>query len=436
MLKGLRLRLTGVYLVAGLALVLGVGAIAYGLLEFYFRAETDRALEERLQRELVVSNLDRSPSSGDERSRLPNLTRSPRSDDHDDHESFDSALAAISVVAIGPAGSAALPGGARPPATSPVRTGIDVAASGGRDLRSITIDGTSYRVLTVRVDGSKRITFLQLARSLDDQQRILSQLLLGLLVAGAGGIAVLGGVSWWLSGRTIRPAEQAWERQQSFVANASHELRTPLTLLRASADVALREASKESADLRELLKDVLDETDYTSRLVDDLLLLSRLDSGKLPLTPEQIDALSLLEDIRRQVGRIADDRGIELAIDAAPARLRADPARLRQVLLILLDNALRYTPSGGTVTLGARPDGHRIRLWVSDTGPGIPAEHVPRLFERFYRADSSHARETGGSGLGLAIAHSLVVAQGGEIGIRSVPGQGTTVDIRLPAVGR
>jgi signal transduction histidine kinase len=240
----------------------------------------------------------------------------------------------------------------------------------------------------------------------------------------------VGAASWWLAGRSLAPAHAAWEKQQAFVANASHELRTPLTLVRATAEVAQRGLPTDDAR-HGMLGDILSECDHMGRLVEDLLLLSRLDSHALRLQRHPLEASELLTDVQRQVGRLAGEQRVRLDLGSVNGRLLGDPARLRQVLLILLDNALRHTPAGGRVTLAAAPAGRSVEITVADTGTGIAPEHLPHLFDRFYRADPARGGE--GTGLGLAIARSLITAQGGQISVHSQSGSGTTVTVRLPA---
>jgi signal transduction histidine kinase len=267
---------------------------------------------------------------------------------------------------------------------------------------------------------------------LNDQHRLVEQLLFVVLVLGAVSAICVGIGSWWVAGQSLRPAYQAWEHQLTFISNASHELRTPLTLLRSSTEVVLRELPEANTDHRALLSDVVAECDHMSRLVDDLLLLSRLDARRLPLELSAVDAPELLADVARQMGRLATERGVELVVSCTDGTIWADRTRTRQVLLILLDNALRHTPSMGTIVLGAHPHGKQIGIEVADTGEGIAPEHLPRLWERFYRPDP--ARTDGGSGLGLSIAQALVTAQHGTITMTSTVGRGTQVRVVLPAV--
>ncbi|HEU5013540.1 MAG TPA: ATP-binding protein, partial [Roseiflexaceae bacterium] len=316
-------------------------------------------------------------------------------------------------------------------ASIPEAQAVDAALRNGSDWRPVQVENAMrVRLLTWRVAGANPVA-LQVGRVLSDQSDIQHQLLMVLLALGGVSVLLLGAGSWWLAGRALRPAQLSWERQQAFVANASHELRTPLTLMRASAEVALRNVAASDADQRMLLNDVVQECDHTSRLVDDLLLLSRLDAGQMTLERKPIALADVFAEIERQVGRLADERGIRLRADAAGCVVPGDSLRLRQVLLILLDNALRYTPAGGAIDLAARQQGQHVVVTVRDTGSGIAPEYLPRVFERFYRADS--ARSTGGSGLGLAIARALVEAQHGQIALQSQIGHGTQVMVTLPA---
>jgi signal transduction histidine kinase len=306
------------------------------------------------------------------------------------------------------------------------------ALAAGRDLRTATVGGAPARLLTYRTGLDDGPALLQLGRPLGDQQRLLAQLLTGLLALGGLGTLGLGGASWWLAGRSIAPVEAAWERQRRFVANASHELRAPLTLLRASAEVALRDLPAEDRDRRGLLEDVLGECDHIARLVEDLLLLSRLDAGRLAVAPEEVALPELLVDLGRAVGRLAADRGVRLEVEPGGGTVWADRARLRQVLIILLDNALGHTPAGGTVRVRAAGGNGEAVLVVEDTGPGIAPADLGRVFEPFFRSDRARADRRDGSGLGLAIAKALVEAHGGTIRMTSPPGAGARAEVRLP----
>jgi signal transduction histidine kinase len=340
-------------------------------------------------------------------------------------------LAAIFVLPLDPSGRLLFDPNPYAPPLPPDKDALRIALAQGSDLRTITTtDGSRVRLLTYRLTRSDGPAALQLGRVLTDQEHVLSELLIVLLILSGVSIMLLGAGSWWLAGRALAPAQQAWERQQSFIASASHELRTPLTLMRASTEVALRATPESSGDQRELLGDVLNEADHMRRLVDDLLTLSRLDSGRLKLDRRPVDLTDLLGDIQRQVSRISDARRIGIALGHVSGVAMADADRLRQVMLILLDNALRYTPDGGKIAISAAVHGPTVQIQVADSGSGIPPKHLPHVFERFYRADEARGA-TGNAGLGLPIAKGLIEAQHGKIGISSALGEGTVITITL-----
>jgi len=234
--------------------------------------------------------------------------------------------------------------------------------------------------------------------------------------------------------------EETFNAQRRFVADASHELRTPLTALRANADIMLLQIESgmfEPSDLLEGLTDVRDEVDRMTRLVQNLLTLARADVGWRP----EMGQVELIETMRDAV-RIASplNRGQHLEINAPlsddddQVQVYGNEDQLKQLMLILIENAYNYTPDNTTVTLSLRADNGEAMVQVSDNGAGISPEHVQNIFERFYRADSSRTRSSGGSGLGLSIARWIVTIHGGTIDVTSEEESGTTFTIRLPIV--
>ncbi len=447
MLSGLRLRLTLLYTLATLMVVGLIDVGAYLIVARYFANVTDLALKHKmahefhalaapLPTELIPADRDWSIV----RSAL-GLRPAPRSveDAEDEDEAYtllrsaDSAeLAAIIVLPLDTVGRVLFYPSSDAPPLTPDLDALRVALSAGSDLRTVvTPDGYRARLLTYRLTRLDGPAALQLARELGDQERVLEQLTGGLLMLAMLSMTLVGIVSWWLAGRALHPAQEAWDRQQRFIASASHELRTPLTLIRASAEVALRSLPAEQHDQRELLGDLLAESDHMRRLVDDLLVLSRLDSGRLTLLPTRVELATLFAEIERQVARLGAEQQITISAHATGS-VRADPDRLRQILLILFDNALRHTPAGGRIQLTAVPEGRMVRLTLQDSGRGIEPEHLPHIFERFYRADPARSREHGNAGLGLSIAKGLVEAMGGQIGVTSRPQQGSSFWLTLP----
>jgi heavy metal sensor kinase len=230
----------------------------------------------------------------------------------------------------------------------------------------------------------------------------------------------------------IARLERSFAEVRRFTADASHELRTPLTVLRTEVEVALGKA-RVPAD-QELLGNMLEELGRMSRLTDQLLTLSRRDAGVEQATPVPVALLPLVAGVVDAMTPLAEARGVRLRLDPqGPAVVAGDEGRLRQVLINLLDNALKYTPARGTVTVRAGCRGGEGFIEVEDTGIGIPPEHLPRVFDRFYRVDRARSRAEGGAGLGLSIAQSIVRAHGGDIRMTSAVGKGTVCTVTLPA---
>ncbi|MDT8435858.1 MAG: ATP-binding protein [Gemmatimonadota bacterium] len=236
--------------------------------------------------------------------------------------------------------------------------------------------------------------------------------------------------------RDLTRTRQMEGMRRDFVANVSHELKTPLTAVRAFAEALVEEeASPERTG--EFAGRILANVIRMQRLVDDLLDLARIESGAWRPEPSEQDLRTLVEEAWRSLEPAAAGRNLRLDI-ASPGgtQVRADPDALVQVLCNLFDNAVRFAPEGGTIRLAAGRDGAGVRVEVSDEGPGIPEAQQERVFERFYRVDAARSREAGGTGLGLAIVKHLVAAHGGEVGIRSALGEGTTVWFTLPDADR
>ncbi len=224
--------------------------------------------------------------------------------------------------------------------------------------------------------------------------------------------------------------------RQDFVANVSHELRTPLSLIKSTAETLLDGAKDDPAVATRFLEIIDKHANRLTLLIDDLLLLARLDSGRIEMKFQMLPLHDAAQDALDDFGIVARARGVTLT-NAVPDELvaRADPERLRQVLSNLIDNAIKYGRAEGNVTVGGRAlSEERVELSVRDDGPGIPMEAKERVFERFYRVDKARSREQGGTGLGLAIVKNVMQAHGGEVRVESAPGAGTTFFLTLPAV--
>jgi len=220
--------------------------------------------------------------------------------------------------------------------------------------------------------------------------------------------------------------------RRDFVANVSHELKTPLTAIRGFAETLAAELSAD-AQHAQFAQTIRANAERMQQLIDDLLDLSRIESGGWAPTPVTVDLAAAAAEATAPYRDEAKQRGSTVQIEISPsaATLKADPIAIRQALGNLVENAVRYT-SGGTITVFSRPEEQGIALGVRDTGTGIPSEHLPRIFERFYRVDAARSRAAGGTGLGLAIVKHLVEAHGGRVNAESRVGHGTAVTMSFP----
>lgn len=229
----------------------------------------------------------------------------------------------------------------------------------------------------------------------------------------------------------VSELEQTDQTRRGLAADVAHELNTPLHIIQGYLEGILDKVYEPD---QETINTMLEETHLMARLVEDLRTLSLAEAGVLPLEMRQVNLAELLEDIRTTFSGQTEAAGVELHTEVnADLTLAADPDRLNQVLINLTANALRYTPQGGQITITASQSSDGIQIEVTDTGQGIDPQHLPHIFERFYRADKSRTHADGsGHGLGLPIARQLIRAHGGDITVQSQPGQGTTFTIMLP----
>ncbi|HXA65849.1 MAG TPA: heavy metal sensor histidine kinase [Bryobacteraceae bacterium] len=230
--------------------------------------------------------------------------------------------------------------------------------------------------------------------------------------------------------------ESAVKRLSQFTADASHELRTPIALIRTTAELTLRR-DRSPEKYREALTEIVMESERTSRLVEDLLLLARADAGLPALPLENLELTPLVRDICEQGQVLAEARQLQISTDLPdePVFVQANDPALRRLLLLLVDNAVKYTPAGGRITVSIGQDTGGATLAVRDTGIGIPDSALPHVFERFYRADDSRNRDAGGAGLGLSIAKWIAERHHASLEAESVLGQGSTFRVRFPLNG-
>jgi signal transduction histidine kinase len=455
LLNHLRVRLLMLYLIVGAILSLGISAGTYTLVNYYFRVNNDAELRLKMGVEFATFHLPmpvelyRSLVDADlvnqgKASVLMLDSDGNKTNNSDNSNSIYNYLVTITVDEVETSEIAdivALPLTIKgTPITGTVVTSswlpankaaIASALINGSDYRTIKLDnGTQVRLLTYRVPIENEIGVIQVGRSLKSQQNLLQQLMKGILIVAGIFLGFLGMMSWWIAGRSIKPTQLAWEKQETFVANASHELRTPLTLIHAGVEIAQRQS--ESPEQKQMLQDVLSDAKYMTKLIENLLLLSRIDSHKLPLESQDIHLPEFFDDIVRQTEHIAAEKHVSLKYEPSDLYAYADSVWLKQVLLIFLDNAIRNTPANGEVSISSGQEHNKIWIEVKDTGIGIPQNQLEKIFDRFYKVSDRSTQDYRGSGLGLSIAKGLIEAQDGEIHITSELGQGTTIHFSLP----
>lgn len=303
--------------------------------------------------------------------------------------------------------------------------GIHAAAVQGKDHLEVTYHfALDEKIQQVLEDGQPRRLEIRRARP---QEAILEAHL-----APCGSGAEDRGVLVVL--RNVTQARQLEQMRTEFVANVTHELRTPLTAIQGFAETLLDGALESPETARHFVGIIKQESDSLGRLIEDLLDLSRIESGRWKIYREPVHMVELIRETAGRLTAKAAQVGIDLRLelpDHLPT-ITGDPGRLAQVMLNLMDNALKYTPKGGTITVTAWEEGPWVRVSVVDTGVGIPPADLPRIFERFYRVDKARSRATGGTGLGLSISKHIVEAHGGQISVQSDVGKGAAFTFSLP----
>ncbi|HXV21084.1 MAG TPA: heavy metal sensor histidine kinase [Desulfuromonadales bacterium] len=343
-----------------------------------------------------------------------------------------------------------------------------------------TLGPAPIRVLTYPLILDGRITdIVQIGQDLSAMENALERLRLMLLIFSPLAVALLCFGGWFLTGFFLEPVvritraarrinagnlsqrihvedtkdelaqlaetfnsmlarlEDSFNRTKQFTADASHELRTPLAILKGETEVALR-WGKDPEELRQTLVSNLEEIDRMGRIIEDLLLLAKSEAGELRLDVREFSLGDLIQDLYLQGKTLGEPKSIDISLRlqiTEDVRLKGDQFQLHRLLLNLVNNAIKYTPENGHVEIRLAVEGSEAVLAVADSGIGIAAEHLPHLFERFYRVDEARNRAVGGTGLGLAIVKSIAEAHEGRVEIESTPGKGSVFTVRLPLAG-
>lgn len=296
------------------------------------------------------------------------------------------------------------------------------------------VNNHTYRILCMPYEGFNESAQEILAVTLvDSETALLRRLFWLMMTALILGILTSLGAAYFLARRALVPIQAAWNKQQQFVADASHELRTPLSVINNNAELLLRHPDRTIEEECSRIVNITRESLRMKNLVTTLLTLARADAAEIELKLETWLIHEVIDEIISQFKPLAEQKRMTLNV-FVPHHLEviADRERLFQLLVILLDNAMQYTPEGGEIGLYCKVESSHLLIQVRDTGSGISPENLPHIFDRFYRGDKVRSRETGGAGLGLAIAKWIVEKHGGKIEVDSRLGQGTKFQIYLP----
>lgn len=267
----------------------------------------------------------------------------------------------------------------------------------------------------------------------DANEETLAHLLGALGITGAVALALVFFGGLFMAERALIPIKNSWQRQKDFTADASHEMRTPLAVIQTNLDLVMGNNDKTVESQAHWLENIQAETGRMTRLVNDLLFLARVDSDQETLNMAVFALHTAIQEAIRPLEPLAVSSGINLQLNISPEiQFYGDETRIKQLVVILIDNAIKYTPPGGTVTLELKELDRQVEISVSDTGEGIDQENLNKIFERFYRGDKARSRQGGGTGLGLSIAQWIVTKHRGTIKATSSAGDGSTFSAILP----
>lgn len=311
--------------------------------------------------------------------------------------------------------------------------------------QSKTINGHDYRILsiaypvnnypTVRLGKDKSISAKKIIAItvVDPEISMLNRLIVIIMLGTASGFFVIILAGHYLARSALVPIKASWDKQQQFVTDASHELRTPIAVIKTNAELLLYHPAHSIEEESVRIAGILKESTRMGKLVATLLTLARSDSNQIEMDFRGVLLSDLLHDVIEQIQPIAEMKAIHISSEIdSKIQVRGDRERLYQLFVILLDNALKYTPEKGHITVTSHSNKGSIHVSVKDTGIGISKEDIPFVFERFYRGDKVRTRNDGGSGLGLAIAKWIIKQHGGKIRVDSIKGEGTQFHLQLP----
>jgi len=278
-----------------------------------------------------------------------------------------------------------------------------------------------------REEISSRFSFVE------DLEAAKKRIVLGLLAVNGIILGVSAAAGHFLAGKTLRPIEKVMNEQKRFVTDASHEFRTPLTSLKTSMEVSLRDKKLSLLKAKKVIKSNLEDIDGLQSLSNSLLSLANLQNNGRNLIFEKIDITQAIRDARRKILPLAKEKNIKIKMEVKKQNIQANKESLEEMMLIFLDNAVKYTPERGKITISTKTDKSHLNLKIADTGIGITSKDIPHVFDRFYRADQSRSKNnTPGFGLGLSLAKKIIEMYRGSVEVMSRIGKGTTFIVELP----
>jgi signal transduction histidine kinase len=302
----------------------------------------------------------------------------------------------------------------------------------GNDREYLTLGFVNTTEAMAGSSAASHVAYVVVIRNLEEENKMLDTLRMDLAIGCAAGVLFSILVGFFLAGHALVPIRRSWNKQQQFVADASHELRTPTAVIQTRAELLFRHPQHTIEEESQNIALILKEIKRMGRLIDDLLTLARTDSNQLQIHAAPISLHLLLQEITEQFELLADTKSIQIHSHIQPAVIEGDDNRLRQLFIILLDNALKFTPPNGFINVTCHTSPHYVRVFVKDSGCGISPDDLPHVFERFYRGDKSRSRTEGGTGLGLSIAEWIVLAHNGTIHVASQAGSGTEFQLMFP----
>ena len=303
------------------------------------------------------------------------------------------------------------------------------ALSKDKDIGRFTLDGSRWIFMIKHTGDTEQVVFMDIS----SQQKILTNLIYTFTAVGLLMLIILYFTSRFFANRSIAPVREAFDKQKQFIADASHELKTPLTIINTNADVLLSNSDDTIGNQAKWLQYIKSETQRMTRLTNDLLYLTEMDDSRTGMIYSKFNMSDAVENIILTMEAVIFEKNISFDYNIEPElTVLGNSEQIKQVVMILLDNAVKYTNPKGAVTVSLKKQNNDVLLSVSNTGEGIAAEHLTRIFDRFYRTDNSRARKQGGYGLGLAIAKSIIDQHKGRIYAKSTAGESTTFHVLLP----